>query len=582
MNTARLRLLVLAGACLLGSCGGRPSYWNDPVNTSSATFGLARGVAVIDDADHRALLLTGAADQELKTQSVPIGHNFASAVTSVDGSTLFVLSSGDQPIQKPSDQPPSLTVIQLDTSFQVTSTFYTMTEPLSNLAIDPIGTTDAPGSPSYAVAYSGTAKSFAQNQNEIVIFDLKRGFVPEPGSAAQPPNPVSRSIRSYGGTPQQLTFSPSMMLPANISATDAMAGVKASARRLLLIETNIDVSIVDLTHAFDPPASPSAPFGRAEITVRLTSGTAAASLTPTGLVVDPIASDGRIAFFTTGDQNVYSLQLIPSPPGSTNPNDFNPQINLTPVAATPSDIQFVTTNDGLRIAALLPTMSSAVLIEPVMSVTTQVALASPYSSMSLVTSVVSGAAPTAPSGTPPTDVALLWGSANGAASGVALWTLGTAVGQAYRSIEVLQIGASIQSVLDVPAPNDHLKVLATQANAGGDFYVLDLIQRTANPILTTTSAQLAIAPDGLRMWAYDQGTDLAEIDFTTLNPVPLITTAPISVVYDVANPGGGRSLVAINAEGTLGATVFNALMPEATTGGTTSRRDVALLLPEGP
>jgi hypothetical protein len=352
-----------------------------------------------------------------------------------------------------------------------------------------------------------------------------------------------------------------------------MAGVTATARRLLLIETNLDVSIVDLTHAFDPPKTMGGAYGLPEITVQLTSGTGTASVTPTGLVVDPNGADGRIAFFTTSDTNVYSLQLVPSAAGS--PNDFNPQINLTDVGGSPSDIQFVRADQGqLRIAALVPSASTAVLVEPDTSVTTPVALASAYSNMSLVTNVVAGASS-------PTDVALLWSEASGATSGVALWALGTTVGQPYRSIEVLQIAAPIQAVLDVPKTN--LKVLATQANQGsGDFYVLDLVQRTANPIHTTSSPLLTIAPDGKRMWAYDQGTDLASIDFTTLNPTPLTTQAPISVVYDIERPGeclsNGvmvqcRALVAIDAQGTLGATVFDALNPVAS-----ARQDVALLL----
>jgi hypothetical protein len=59
-----------------------------------------------------------------------------------------------------------------------------------------------------------------------------------------------------------------------------------------------------------------------------------------------------------------------------------------------------------------------------------------------------------------------------------------------------------------------------------------------------------------------------------LNPTPLTTDAPISVVYDVASLAvSGRSLIAISARGTLGATVFDAINPEAS-----ARQDVALLL----
>jgi len=574
MIARNLTLLGVACACLMVSCRGQSKYWTEPVATSGVTFGLAGGVAVVDDVDHRVVILTGTADQGLASQSFAIGHNFASAATSADGLTLFVLTTGDQPVQTKSDQLPQLTVIQFaPMTFQVQPKFpkvYQMAEPVSNLAIDPLG--------HYAVGYEGpgAAAAFAQNPNEIVIFDLTNDPAPQPTSLSQAaPNPVSRSIRSYGGTPQQLTFSPTLMLPANPAMTP---GVEASARRLLLIETNLDVSIVDLTHAFDTPAVIADPYGRKEITVRLTSGTGTDSLSPTGLVIDPAEADGRIAFFTTGDSNVWSLQLVPST--ATPPlNDFTPSINLTDVGSTPSAIQFVRTDSGLRVAALVPAMSSAMLVEPDTSVTTQVALPSPYSSMSLVTSVVNG-----PSS--PTDVTLLWSAGSRAsATGVALWALGNAVGQAYRSIEVLQIDAPIQAVLDVPAPNDNLKVLATAAGQGaGDFYVLDLVQRTANPIHTTSSPLLTIAPDGLRMWAYDQGFDLAQIDFTTLNPIPLTTETAIAAVYDIANPVGAcpsgmplcRSLVAINATGTLGATVFDALSPQAT-----ARQDVALLL-EGP
>jgi hypothetical protein len=487
MRTSRVTLVCLVGASLaVASCGSRPSYWNNPVATSNVTFGMAGGVAVVDDVEHRVVFLTGTANQGLATQSVAIGHNFASAATSADGDTLFVLSSGDWPVQTSSDQLPRLTVVKLDHStFKVGAPrVYTMSEPLPNLAIDPLGT--------YAVAYqgSGQSTSFAQNPNELVVFNLLAGVPPGAAAGATsqptaPPYAVSRSIRSFGGTPQQLTFSPTLMLPANAAA----AGVTASARRLLLIETNLDVSIVDLTHAFDPPASTTGAYGRPEITVQLTSGTGTASVTPTGLVVDPNEDDGRIAFFTTTDSNVYSLQLVPSAAGS--PNDFNPQINLTDVGGSPSDLQFVRADEGqLRIAVLVPSASTAVLVEPDTSVTTPVALASAYSNMSLVTSIVSGASSK-------TDVALLWNEASGATSGVALWTLGTTVGQPYRSIEVLEIAAPIQAVLDVPVPNSTLKVLATQANQGsGDFYVLDLVQRTANPIHTTTSPLLTIAPDG--------------------------------------------------------------------------------------
>jgi hypothetical protein len=573
MSTARATLALLAAACAVGACSGRPSYWNTPVDSSPKSYGLTGGVVLLDDASHRVVVLTAQADQQLAKQTLPVGHHVTSAATSPDGNSLFVLSAGDWPRRSQDDELPALTVIALDPmTFQASENRYTMSEPLANLAIDP--GKDVKHVSEYAVAYAGTAptgsfaqnRSFVQNPNEIVIFDLRPGKTPNPlpGSAIDakaPKNPISRTIRSFGGTPQRLTFTPTLNLPAS-----APAGVARAPRRLLLIETDLDVTLLDLDHTFDSPP-------RLEITVRLTSGASAQAVTPAGLVVDGNPDDGRIAV-RTSDTNVYSLQLVPSPslppPAAPLPNDFNPQINLTDVGGTPSDIAFVhADNNQLRIAALVPSTSSAVLIEPTMGAATQVPLPAAYSSLSLVTDVVGPG--------PGTDVALLWGGQNGG-SGVAFWTLGVSVGTPYRSLDVVSIEQPIQTVLNVPpgaTAGDPLKVLETATGSG--FYVLDLASRTAPPLQTSGAATLSIAPDGNRLWAFAQGgTDLAMIDFKTLSPVPLTTDAPIDAVYDIARPGG-RSLVAVHAQGTVGATVFDVRNPDSAT----SQRSTALIL-EGP
>jgi hypothetical protein len=125
-------------------------------------------------------------------------------------------------------------------------------------------------------------------------------------------------------------------------------------------------------------------------------------------------------------------------------------------------------------------------------------------------------------------------------------------------------------------------VLETSSPSG--LVVLDLLSRMASPLLATSQASVSIAPDGMRMWAYSPGgSNLAAIDFATLTPIPLNTDPPIDAVYDVARPAtagapsGGRSLIAIHKEGTVGATVFDAMQPD----NTTARRAPALLL-EGP
>jgi hypothetical protein len=473
-------------------------------------------------------------DQRVTTAAFPVGHHVASAATSPDGARLFVLSTGDTPRRSTSDEYPSLTMLDAST-FAPEATRFAMSEPLGSLAIDPAGR--------WVVAYAGENSpetSFVENPNEIVLFDLDA-----PPSAT---NPTSRTIRSFGGRPVRLTFTPTLQLPEG-------------PRRLLLIETDQDVTLLDLDHALDAPPRP-------EVTVRLTSGADARQLTPAGLVVDDgdptHTDDARVALRTSDDTNIVTLQLGPSKAGS--PNDFEPVVNLTDVGGVPSDLAFVRTDGGLRVAALVPSKSQAVLVEPDTSLTTQVALSAPYAHLSLVTNVVSSQTDTGG-----TDVALLWSDSSSA--GVAFWTLGKTVGQPYRSIEVVGVTTAISEVHDVPTPNDRLKVLQTASS--GDFYVLDLLTRTAAPLSTMSTPALQIAPDGQRMWAFAQGsTELASIDLATLHPVPLTTGEPISAAFDVSRSDGGRSLVAIHLEGTIGATVFDALAPDTAT----SRTSSALLL----
>jgi hypothetical protein len=392
------------------------------------------------------------------------------------------------------------------------------------------------------------------NPNELVIFDLTTPYSASPTR----PNPVVHTIQSFGGTPQALTFTP----PLLVNALDP-------ARRLLVVQTQIDVTLFDLDHAFDNPPRP-------EVTVPLTTGTSTSSLTPAGVAIDGFdsasAADARIAVRTTTDTNVYTIAFGSPDPGAA--NDFKPTVNLTDVGGVPSDIAFVHTDAGLRLAALVPSTSAAVLVEPDTSLTTQVMLPSAYSNLSLVTAQV---APAGGSAAPGVDVALLW-NGGGAQSGVALWTLGNSVGQPYFSTQVLNVSQAIQRVDDVPDSN--LKVLESN---GSQFFVLNLAATTVYPLDTSGQVVLSIAPDGGRVWAFAKdGEDLASIALANLNPTQLSTDSPIDSVFDVACLGdpSSRALFALDTRGSVGATVFNAEDPRNST--TPPHRVSALLLEESP
>lgn len=515
----------LALGSALVACGDRPATY-DAAITSIRPFGLESSVALIDDSAHRAIVLTPHVDQDLERTSIGLGKGVIRADTSPDGKRLFVLSTGDLTRKKGTDEKPSLTVVEGTSSRR-----YPLASPHSGLAIDPLGRWVAVFA---APASAGglPQATFVENPNEIVLVDLTA-----PVETAVTP----RTLRSFGGLPQRVSFTAPITLPAG-------------PRRLMIVETDQDVALLDLDNVRATPQRP-------EVTVRLTSGATAVVNRPGGVVVDDgdpkRNDDARIGIRLENDSNVVTLTLLPNLPDAKTddpmqvPNDFRTVVNLTDVGGIPGDIVFVHTDVGLRLAAIVPSTRTAVLVDPETSITTNVDLPEPYARISLITNVVGGAAGS--------DTAILYGT--GGSRGVAFWSLGRATGQPYRSVEVVGLSSAIGSVLDVPPPRPELKVLqGTGANA---FYVLNLATRTASPLTTLGAASLVVSRDGSRLWAFQRGTSsLAQVLLADLHPTPLPLDRPIDSVFDVARPEGGRSLITIDVRGAGGATVLDALAPD--------------------
>ncbi|MDB5215499.1 MAG: hypothetical protein JWO86_3426 [Myxococcaceae bacterium] len=521
---SRLGIAVLGLG--LGACGDRPASYDAPIN-GIRPLGLETSVALIDDGAHRVVLLTPHADQDLERTSVGLGKGVIRADTSPDGKRLFVLSTGDLTRKKGTDEKPSLTVIEGTSARR-----YALESPHSGLAIDPLGRWVA----IFAAPASAGGRpqaTFVENPNEIVLVDLDA-----PIETAVTP----RTLRSFGGLPQRVSFTAPINLPGGL-------------RRLMIVETDQDVALLDLDNVRATPQRP-------EVTVRLTSGATAQISKPGGVVVDdgePTRNDdARIGIRLENGSNVVTLTLVPNVPDAKTddplqvPNDFRTVVNLSDVGGVPGDIVFVHTDVGIRLAAIVPSTRTAVLVDPETSVTTNVDLPEPYARISLITNAVGGAAGS--------DTALLYGT--GGSRGVAFWSLGRATGQPYRSVEVVGLSSAIGSVLDVPPPRPELKVLES-TGGGNAFFVLNLATRTASPLTTLGAASLVVSRDGRRLWAFQRGTsNLAQVSLADLHPIPLPLDRLIDSVFDVARPEGGRSLITIDVRGAGGATVLDALAPD--------------------
>ena len=515
-----------------GGCGDRPEAWSEPASVNAA-YGLTGAVAVVDAPADRVVLLVPGAGQSLRADIIPVGRHILNVMPSPKGNKLFVLSAGHRAKigDDEADEKPSLTVIEPGAAAPARRyALASLTDPLAGLAIDPI-------EERWAIMYADTSanQAFVQNPNELVFLDL-----------TQPPESAvlrEHTLHSFGGRPARLTFTRTLALPGG-------------ARRLLIVESNHDLSILDLQ---DPDN---------EITVPLTSGTDNRRLVPAAIAVDdgdPAKNyDARIGVRLQNDPSVITLTLEPEP-GTTG---FRPSVNLTDVGGVPSDIAFVRTDGGLRLAALVPTRSQAVLVDPVTSLTTAVALPARYQSLSLVTDIAGGGAGAA------VDVALLW-NGDAATDGVAFWELGQTAGRPYRSIETIGVVSAVAAVLPVPQ-KPTLRVLETAS--ANEFYVLDLQTRTAAPLITSTSSiALSMSPVGDQVWTFTpSGTLVAATGILDTHPRSLIIERPVSQVFEVDN-GDGRFAVILHAPGGGGATVYDAVTLDDDT-----RRLYSSILTGGP
>lgn len=524
MKTRSILLLALVSG--IGACGERPEVYDAPVGRSAA-FGLERGIAIVDGTANRVLLVSPNDDRSLNREFVKVGPNVTSVATSTDRKRLFVLSVGDQPREVGKSERPSLSVIERTADGRVVTRRVEMESAHRSIAVDPSGR--------YLAIYDGkpaqgessvlsSATTFVSNPNEIVIVDL---FEANPARAVVP-----RTIRSFGGRPQSIHFTEPLSLPTG-------------PHRLLVAEGTSEVTLLDLGHVHDTPSRP-------EITVRLPKSASGRTLSPAQVVWHDGATnrtdDARIAVRLAGDTNVLSLTLGPATSGA--PNDFSPLPNLADVGGVPTDIAFVQTDVGTRLAAIVPSARAGVLVEPDTSVTQSVALGASYTNLALV----GGADKTA------ADVALLYGTS--AAGGVAFWTLGRVGTEAYRSVEPMDFGGSTAELVDVPnarGPGSTRKIL----KGPNDFIVLDLATRTAAPLSTPGSYNLHVASQGSRIWAFEAGgTRLAQVDLATLHPREATLYDRIDRVFEVPSKGGKRLVLATDLSEAVSVTVLDGENPD--------------------
>ncbi len=530
MRTFRESVWIAGATCsllLAVGCGDRPAAWDKgfelgnqvtdgPTATEPQIKGLTGSLAVLDRQLNQVMMLTSPKPFELVSTRLPVGQGVLKFEKSVAEDKLFVLSRGVKERFKDSDEKPQLRIY--DGGVHPTELEqHTLQDPYDQLEIDPAG--------EWLLVHG--SEGLVSNPNELILVKLG-------DNAEELP---SKTLDSYGGKPGKFQFTSLLTVPG------------ADPRRLLVVLREKDLAIIDLLDLNAP-----------EITVGLPEKVGGGYVSPAAVAYHegiPGEVGPMLAVQLQGDNSVYLLTLHESVSAE---HAFSLEANLVDVGGEPATIDFVQTerDGGLRLAALVPSRSSAMLVDPASSNVQEVKLPRPFTRIQRITDELSES-----SGE---DIALLYGQTNT----IAFWQLGTTTGTPYRSIDAYDIGINVGEVASIPNLPDRKVLKGISSGQAQQFYVLDLTERKSFPLDALRDLTLNIAPDGKRLWAFDPfTTSFAQLTFDPLQPSSLYTEEPIVFVHDMKTGLGdaSRSAVALHVldKGrgkSLAATLFDGVDPD--------------------
>jgi hypothetical protein len=521
-----LSILLLAAGC-----GDRPTELDvafdaarkinkDPTDPTRdlQVRGLTGSVALLDANLNQVMMFTSPEPLELSTTRLPVGKDVVQFETSATHDRLFVLSRGVTPRYKDTDEMPQLLVFDGGTTPKQLQQVE-LQDPYNELEVDPQGEW-------LLVHGSG---GLVSNPNELLLVRLGE-------DADAKASLTSKTLGSYGGKPLRFTFTSALSIPG------------ASARRLLIVQREKDLAIIDLARPNDP-----------EITVALPE-----NKTPVDVVYHD-GIEGEVSSMLGVQLDEYSnVDLLTINAAESSDHAFSVHPNLVDVGGVPTKLDFVQTrkDGGLRLAALVPTKQVAKLIDPSSGVAQEVPLHAAFSKIRRITNDVSEQ-----SGQ---DIALLYGEATNT---IAFWRLGITTGTPYHSIEAYDIGIKVGHVFDIPNAqsdaNADRKILSgTSSGTTQQFYVLDLTQQKSFPLDVLTNLTLNLSPNGQQLWAFGDDRGFAQLTFDPLQPASLYTEQRIAFVHDFATlvDDDSRSVMALHilpvrGHSSVAATLFDGVNP---------------------
>jgi len=237
-----------------------------------------------------------------RVSSVEIPRNATFAAPSANQQELLVLTGGQEAIYKGQQpEPPTLTIMAPALPPRVVRR-YDLPASFDRLAVSEDG--------KLAVAYhssSETASDVFRNPNEVALFDLTR--------EEDATNPMLRTIRSFGGAPLGVAFSPEMAVPPKGGTKHVLAVVLADNYLTFLDMKNPD---------------------RREITVPLAKPDSAITVKPDEVLFS--AATATVFVRASGSPDLFALSLVAKQSTSAGDNDYLPMINQPSAGKTVGDM----------------------------------------------------------------------------------------------------------------------------------------------------------------------------------------------------------------------------------------------------
>ena len=332
----RFLVLSLLLAPLAGCDSKVPNFWQSR-NDLLPMVALGDRVAFVERNSQTAFVLDPS-DTSFKPHMVPVGKAPVAAVKHNGSNQMLVLSHGETGSASVAAIPAQLQVI--DANPGVVPATYPLAGRFDSLAQSVDGR--------FVVLYHSSATQNASdtgqfNPNEMTIVDFTPPLPATPGV----PKLTTKSIRSLGGVPTRIEFSP-------------VALGQAGAPALAVVLSQNYVTILDL----DTPE-------RTEISIPLCAQSTGCTYSPDQIVFDPKFDPSKLPanlsiYVRAGNaKDIFQITLAFLTTVATGgSNDFHASLSMLSVGANPASMVLYGSGAEARLAVLVPGSKSLVIIDP--------------------------------------------------------------------------------------------------------------------------------------------------------------------------------------------------------------------------